>query len=173
MQCPFSISFRFFLLQKFKFACCLESFHLWIALNLLKYAFSWSYRTHVLPFYHDLMWYFSDANFCMTCFFLFLHLHMFGLNKRNKFIFLFKTWCFVFMVCRGRGGEDPLPARLKKFTFPFWSYALNYRPEKFFIPSFLSRKSVPQYKFWFQKVTQLVGQAFKQLIQRRRLTNKL
>ena len=54
----------------------------------------------------------------------------------------------------------------------FWSYTLKYRPEELFVSSFLCRKTVPQHNFWFQKVAQLVAQAFKQLTQRRRLTTK-
>ena len=44
---------------------------------------------------------------CLTWFFFlqfyfwFLHLHVSGFSETNKFIFLFKTWCFVFIVCRG------------------------------------------------------------------------
>ena len=87
---PFWISFRIFLLQNFKFAYCLRSFRLRIALNLYKYALFWSYRTHVLPFYQTWLWYFSDVNFCMTCFFLFLHLHMFGFSKGNNAFFYLK-----------------------------------------------------------------------------------
>ena len=32
--------------------------------------------------------------------FLFLHFHMFSFSETKKIIFLFKTWCFVFIVCR-------------------------------------------------------------------------
>ena len=34
--------------ENFKFVCCLREFHLWIALNLLKYALFWSYCMHAL-----------------------------------------------------------------------------------------------------------------------------
>ena len=75
----------------------------------------------------------------------------------------------------GGGGLPPCPTYIssvcpKQKTWPFWCYALNYRTVKLFASLFLCRKTVPQHNFWFQKVTQLVGQAFKQLIQRRRLT---
>ena len=82
-------------------------------------------------------------------------------------------------VAKGEEGRTPPLPDLKKLIClehkicPFLCYSLNYRPEKFFISSFLFRKTVPQHNFWFQKVTQLVSQAFEQLIQRRRLTNKL
>ena len=59
----------------------------------------------------------------------------------------------------------------------FWSlfscYALNYRPEDFFVLSSLCRKTLLQHSFWFQKVAQLVVQAFKQLIQQRSLIPSL
>ena len=47
----------------------------------------------------------------------------------------------------GGGGEDVPPAWLKQVRFAmnrkhaiFWCYSLNYRPEKFFVSSFLCRK---------------------------------
>ena len=89
-------------------------------------------------------------------------------------------WWLSRLVARGRRGDGSSTARLEKSsicpkqkTCPFWCYALNHRPEKFFVSSIWCRRTVPQHNFWFQKVIQLVVQLFKQLIQWRGLTNKL
>ena len=69
---------------------------------------------------------------------------------------------------RSQGGEGgsttPLPNlnnfnfALNRKTYLFWYYALNYRPEEFFILSFFYRKTVLQHNVWLQKVVQLVAQ---------------
>ena len=45
-------------------------------------------------------------------------------------------------------------------------------PKVISIVTHLCRTRVPHHNFWFQKLVQLVAQAFKKLIQRRRLTTK-
>ena len=79
----------------------------------------------------------------------------------------------------GRREGKTTPAQLNKFSLSkieaclFWGYVLNYRPEEFFVSSFFNREKVPHYNFWFQKVRQLVFEAFKQLRHRKRLTIKV
>ena len=78
----------------------------------------------------------------------------------------------------GRGEDSPpcttylRPVFPKQKTCLLCCYALNCRPEEFFISSFLRRKTVWQYSFWFQKVPLLAAQEFKELMQRRRSAPK-
>ena len=55
--------------------------------------------------------------------------------------------CIYIAEIRGRGGLRPCPTSTspvcsKQKTCLFWCYALNYRPEKFFVSSFLCRKTL-------------------------------
>ena len=92
----------------------------------------------------------------------------------GEHVLIWANWTCLFKS--NRGESSPL-ANLNKFSLPnqnmslFWCHALSCRPEEFLTSSFLFRKMLPHQNFWFQKLAQLIGQAFKHLIQRTRLTN--
>ena len=95
MQCPFSISFSIFLLQNFKFACCLGRFHLRIALNLLKYAL-FGHTAHmsclICPA-HVLSWLDCDISVMWTFVWLFFFNFCIGIclaliKEVNSFLYL-------------------------------------------------------------------------------------
>ena len=57
--------FSIFLLQNFKFTCCLGRFHHWITLNLIKYVlFGHTARTHACPAF--LLWLDCDISVTWT-----------------------------------------------------------------------------------------------------------
>ena len=72
----------------------------------------------------------------------------------------------------GRWEDSPCLTQIRSICPKQRYYALNSRPEDFFVSSFSYKQRVPHHNFWFSKMPYLVAQAFKQLIQRRRLTTK-
>ena len=84
--------FSIFLLQNFKFTCCLGRFHHWITLNLIKYVlFGHTARTHACPAF--LLWLDCDISVTWTfvwhAFFYFCNWICLALMKKiNSFFYL-------------------------------------------------------------------------------------
>ena len=111
MQCPFWISFSIFLLQNFNFGCCLERFHLRIALNVLKYALFG--HTTCMSYLSIItwLWYFSDVNFCMTCFFHFCICICLALIKEINSFFCLKLDVLYLLCVEGYQPSANYPHR--------------------------------------------------------------